>query len=275
MDQPPIDETALRELMVESQDTHSDVMRHSSEMLRDFVDTSRDLAGTEGDDLADQRAGHRGLALAGAAVAGVAGIGLLASSPAYASSTDIMILQTAASIENLAVATYAKALTLPFIGGSGANPVVKAFVTTTKQQHYQHGLAFNAAVVSLGGKKQTAPDPVYLRYVESKVPGLTGPLPVVQLAITLEDIAAQTYTKNVSEVSSSHLKELLGSVAPIEAQHRAILLAVQALLAGNLAADITLPPPAAKLPAAAGSVGFPTAFYPTASAAPASQGAVA
>ena len=38
----------------------------------------------------------------------------------------------------------------------------------------------------------------------------------------------------------------------VEAQHVAILLAVQALLKGGAAADITLPPPAAKLPAAAG-----------------------
>ena len=39
-------------------------------------------------------------------------------------------------------------------------------------------------------------------------------------------------------------------------------------------ADITLPPPVVKLPAAAGSVGFPDAFYPTSNAAPASQGAM-
>jgi hypothetical protein len=48
----------------------------------------------------------------------------------------------------------------------------------------------------------------------------------------------------------------------VEAQHVAILLAVQALLKAGDAADITLPPPVAKLPAAAGSVGFPNAFYP-------------
>jgi hypothetical protein len=48
----------------------------------------------------------------------------------------------------------------------------------------------------------------------------------------------------------------------VEAQHVAIVLAVQALLKAGDAADITLPPPVAKLPAAAGSVGFPNAFYP-------------
>ena len=60
----------------------------------------------------------------------------------------------------------------------------------------------------------------------------------------------------------------------VEAQHVAILLAVQALLKAGASAAITLPPPAAKLPAAAGSVGFPNAFYATSNAAPASQGAL-
>ena len=62
------------------------------------------------------------------------GTALLAlfDTPAFAdSSTDIQILQTAASIEVLAVATYKTALTLPFIGGSSANGGVKAFATQT------------------------------------------------------------------------------------------------------------------------------------------------
>jgi hypothetical protein len=50
---------------------------------------------------------------------------------------------------------------------------------------------------------------------------------------------------------------------------------VQALLQAGARADITLPPPLAKLPAAAGKVGFPNSFYPTSSAAPATQGALA
>ena len=48
----------------------------------------------------------------------------------------------------------------------------------------------------------------------------------------------------------------------VEAQHVAILYAVQALVAAGAADLIALPPDAAKLPAAAGSVGFPDAFYP-------------
>ena len=63
-------------------------------------------------------------------------------------------------------------------------------------------------------------------------------------------------------------------MAGVESQHKAILLAVQALLKGGAPQLIALPPDAAKLPAAAGSVGFPDAFFPTTNAAPVAEGAV-
>ena len=65
-------------------------------------------------------------------------------------------------------ATYKTALTLPFIGGASANPVVKAFATTTMQQHKQHLDAFNAAITGLGGKAQTNPDPALQKVVAGR-----------------------------------------------------------------------------------------------------------
>ena len=110
-----------------------------------------------------------------AAGLGTAMVALLAS-PAFADKTmDVQMLQTAASIENLAVATYETALTLDFIGGATANGVVKAFVEKTKAQHEQHAEAFNAAATRLGGKAQDQPDPVLLGVVDNAKPSLTGP----------------------------------------------------------------------------------------------------
>jgi hypothetical protein len=54
----------------------------------------------------------------------------------------------------------------------------------------------------------------------------------------------------------------------------AILNAVKAVVAGGAVDLIALPPDAAKLPAAAGGVGFPNAFYPTTNARPATEGAM-
>lgn len=187
---------------------------------------------------------------------------------------DVAALQTAAGLENLVVATYRIGLALPFIGGSDAKPEIKEFATRTMTQHSEHATAFNAAAQRLGGKPQTGPDPKYSEVVKQAIPTIRSAVDAVGLVITLEDAAAQTYVKNVSLVSTPELRQLFLSVAGVAAQHKAILLSVQALLKANTPQLIRRPPEVATLPAEAGSVGFPDAFYPTAMAAPVEQGAV-
>jgi hypothetical protein len=268
--QSSFDEARFRELMVESQDLQSDAMKGASSDLGDYVDAALEARHEERHDRPRPGVGIGG-ALIGAGVLGAAGFALAGS--ANAATLDVQALQTAASIENLAVFTYKTALTLPFIGGSSANGVVKAFATMTMAQHADHGKAFNAAITKLGGKTQSGTDPKYTPIVQKAVPGIKGPADVVGLAITLEDVAAETYTKNVGQVSKD-LRGLFASVAGVESQHKAVLLAVQALLKGGLASQIKLPPDTTKLPAAAGSVGFPDSFYPTKSASPVTEGVV-
>ncbi|MCX4751575.1 ferritin-like domain-containing protein [Kitasatospora sp. NBC_01287] len=182
-----------------------------------------------------------------------------------------MALQTAASIETLAVSVYQTAAGLPFI--QNGNKTVQTFITTTTTQHQAHLKAFNAAAVQSGGQPQNNPDPKYKAIVDQALPTIKTPADVVALALTLEDVAAQTYTANVSQVSDAQLRQLFASVAPVEAQHRSVLLAVQALLAANAANLVTIPVDPGKLPAVAGSVGIPDTFYPTKNASPISEGA--
>ncbi|MFE9423707.1 ferritin-like domain-containing protein [Kitasatospora sp. NPDC006697] len=263
-----IDTRLLEDLTEQSQDLNSDALRITRGALTDF---GQELEPVQ------RRWWQRGGLIAG--VAGTAA--LLGGSRAFADSSpspsgsmadDIMALQTAASIENLAVSVYQTAAGLPFI--KDGNKTVAAFIAKTTQQHQAHAQAFNAAATQAGGQAQNNPDPKYKAVVDQALPTIQGPADVVKLAITLEDVAAQTYTKNVSQVSDAQLRKLFASVAPVEAQHRATLLAVQALLAGNAADLITIPVDPAKLPAAAGSVGFPDAFYKTDNASPISEGAV-
>ncbi len=279
------DEPKLLELMDESKDIHSDAMRRTREDLKELVFNTLPADVTDGERIEETaeftkaRGELLGRASKGLGVLGVTGLGAamlaLFAKPAYASTnTDIQILQTAASIENLAVATYQTALTLPFIGGSSANPVVKAFAQTTMKQHQEHGQAFNAAIKALGGAQQNKPDPVLLQIVEKAKPSLTGPAPVVSLALQLEQGAAETYVANVSALGEARAIDVTSSIMGVEAQHVAILTAVSALLAAGAPQLITLPPPTAQLPAAAGSIGFPNAFYPTNQARPSTEGAV-
>jgi hypothetical protein len=281
----------LDELLEESQDTQSDAMAATREPLAALVESGHEQQAVGDGDLMENRrffAEHRRSvqsSLVGASALGVAGgaalVGLLAS-PAFASSSpDVQMLQTAASIENLAVSTYKTALTLPYIGGSTANPVVTKFCQVTESQHAQHAKAFNAAAAQMGGKAQSKPDPAFVPVVKKAVASLSGAsaaqgaLGVVGLAMELENIAAETYVSDTVNAKSSRNKALFASIMGVEAQHVAVLLAVQALLKGGAPQLIALSPTVVgQLPAAAGSVGFPNAFYQTSKAAPATQGAV-
>jgi hypothetical protein len=283
------DPRALAELLEESRDLHADAMRPTRDALGQLVERSRS---SEDDDLTSNLEFHEEHAralratLGGATLLGAAGgaalVGILASAAGASSSKDVQVLQTAASIENLAVATYKTALTLPYIGGAMANGVVTKFAQVTMGQHAQHADAFNSAISSLGGQSQHKPDPAFIPVVDKAVKSLTGAtaaqgaLGVVGLALELENIAAETYVKDTTLVSSTSNKALFASIMGIEAQHVAVLLAVQALLKANAPQLISLSEPATleALPAPAGNVGFPNAFYQTSSAAPAKQGAV-
>jgi hypothetical protein len=281
---PHVDDRAMRPLLEESEDIHADSMAATRTSLEEMVELGRErrASGQDPDEIkafVDRRDslmapgfGGRLLAAAGAGTA----FAVLMASKAFASQpTDVQILQTAASIEVLAVATYQTALTLPFIGGSSANGVVKAFAQMTMSQHQQHHQAFNAAVTKLGGKAQDNPDPALLQVVNQAKPGLTGPEPVVALALELEQGAAETYVANVSALTDANAKAVTASIMGVEAQHAAILRAVQALLQGNVPQLIALPPsPLSALPAAAGSVGFPDAFFPVNDARPPTEGAL-
>lgn len=240
-----IDTRWLRELTEQSQDLNSDGLRITREALGRFAE---DRPG------ARRRANRSPLAR-----------------PA-ASSDDVMALQTAASLENLAVVVYQAAAGLPFI--KNGNKLVTAFIAKTTQQHTEHGKTFNSAVTQAGGKPQYGPDPKYAAMVKQASPGIKTPADLVKLAISLEDTAAQTYTKYVSQVGNAQLRMLFASVAPVEAQHRSVLLVVQALFAGNASQLVAIPTDPAKLPAAAGNVGFPDGFYPIKNASPINEGAV-
>jgi hypothetical protein len=280
------------QLIEESQDLQRDAMASTKESLDELVEVGQERRARGEIDPDESResarsnheAVRRGLVAGGSlatAAFGAALVGLTASAAFADTPTDIQMLQTSASIENLAVKTYQTALTLPYIGGSEANPVIKAFAQTTMAQHAQHAQAFNAAATALGGKAQNSPDPKYVPVVESAVGTITkdspsaGALAVVGLALTLENVAAETYVANCSKFSDTNSKKVTASIMGVEAQHVATLLAVQALLKGGAPQLIALSPTVVtQLPAAAGSVGFPNSFYPTSMASPASEGAL-
>ena len=280
-----LNEPALEELMEESNDLHADAMRDVGPMLVRLREHHLDVPAPLLDPQQVAAIDEDRRSLSGRTKAILAGAGLLGTglgtavmgalaTPAYADKPiDVQILQTATSLELLAVATYKAALGLDFI--ANGNAVVKKFAETTMGQHDEHGKAFAAQTKSLGGKEQTAPNPKYLPIVEKAKPTLKGPADVVGLAATLEEVATNTYLNNLTLLTDSDSKALFASVMGVECQHLAILRAVGALLGAGDAgvALIAIPTDVAKLPAAAGSVAFPKPFEPLDMASPPEEGA--
>ena len=288
-----IDVGAFRELIEESQDLQVDAMRGMKEPLDDIVQAgkerrrSREYLDAREEYDARRREFLRSGARHGAALGALAltggGLALMSATRAYAAEqADIQALQTAASLENLAVFTYKTALTLPYLQKSDtATKTVAAFAMTTMKQHDEHGQAFNARAVELGGQKQTENNPKYTPIVQDMVPKLKkgGPLDVVALAITLEDVATSTYVQNIQDVTDPQVRLLFGTVAGVESQHLATLYAVQALLKGDAAELITVKATggavnAAKLPAKTAELAIPETFKKTELASPPNEGAV-
>jgi rubrerythrin len=288
-----IDERQLTELVTESKDLQVDAMRDVKSTLDPLTEIGRERQDRRRrfgvdrtivqrfDDDRRKVLRNGGMGMGALAARGLLGTGFgaailgIVNSPASAQSggdVDVQILQTAASLENLAVATYEAALGLPFI--ANGNETVKAFAMTTMDQHAEHGDAFNAQAVALGGEEQTEPNPVYAQAVEDAMPGLTDAVAVVELAMTLEEVATDTYLADLALLSDTDTRSLVGSVMGVEAQHLAVLRAVNALLAGDAADLITIPTDVAALPAAAGSVAFPNAMEEPDMASPPEEGAV-
>ncbi|HUR78610.1 MAG TPA: ferritin-like domain-containing protein [Acidimicrobiales bacterium] len=277
-----IDDRGLSELIVESQDLQSDAMRDA----RTSIPLLREIGATRDRRVdpstmklfnSNRRSLLRRLGLGGAGVlAGSALSGTVAtilSRPAAADSAlDIQILQTASSLERLAVATYDAALGLPFI--KDGNATIVAFAKTTMSQHDEHKNAFQSQTKALGGKEQDTPNPKYGPVVDSAKPGLKAPIDVVKLAATLEEVARDTYLADLSMFEDNDAKTLMATVMGVETQHLATLRAVGALLEGGGADLIRIPTDVAKLPAAAGSVGFDDALYQPTKASPPAEGAL-
>ena len=197
------------------------------------------------------------------------------STPSAAASEaplDVQVLQTAASLENLAVASYTTAAKLPFVVGGSAQ--LRALIARNTAHHTAHAQAFNLSAHKAGGAEQHAADARYAANVRKILATTADPTSLVGLFTELEDIIAQTCTRYAILAAGGSVRTLFATVAPVEAQHGAELLIVRTLLGdgrsgtGESAADVRA------LPAALGTAGIPQAVYPTADASAINEGAV-
>lgn len=138
---------------------------------------------------------------------------------------DFAVAASAASLENLAVATYQGGLDAAAAGRLGpVPPAVMAFANTAKAQHADHAAAWNTILTNAGKKavpgvdvdlKNGVVDPTFAQVTD--VNGLA------RLALNLENVAAATYLNHISEITNNNAMKIAASIHPVEMQHAAIL----------------------------------------------------
>jgi Ferritin-like domain len=137
---------------------------------------------------------------------------------------DVKVAALAASLENLAVSTYASALSAATAGKLGTVPnAVATFVETAMGQHKDHAAAWNALVSSAGYDKITAPNAALAPTINAAFAKVTDIAGVAMLALTLEEAAAATYLEAVGVVTGKAAIETAATIHPVEMQHAAIL----------------------------------------------------
>ena len=189
------------------------------------------------------------------------GAGTSASAPSGALTGDLAVAATAASLENLGVFAYKAGLAAATAGKLGkVPPAVATFAQTAMSQHQDHAKGWNSALTAAGKTAVTATDPALTPTVNQKFAQVTNVTQLAQLALLIENVAAQTYQSAIPVLSAPSSVAVAATIHPVEMQHAAILYYVLGQYPGiqGTASNMF-------------STGAPLAFSPLALARPASD----
>ncbi|HEV2362207.1 MAG TPA: ferritin-like domain-containing protein [Acidimicrobiales bacterium] len=237
-----ISERELRSLTSDIEDAHSDSYPRMLSAVSDWREANGDSSagGTPAARAFSRRgflvkggiAAAGGLILAACGSAGGSGSGSTTTTGPGSTtgpmmhhpSVDLEVAALAASLENLAVATYAAGIKAAVTGKLGpVPPAVANFAETAMAQHKDHGAGWNAILTSAGYKPVTAVDPVVQKIVADDFAMVHDVAGLASLALTLENVAAATYLSGLTAVSSRQAIATAASIQPVEMQHAAIL----------------------------------------------------
>lgn len=218
-----ISESQLRAMTSDLNQMHNDTF---PEVERLFGGFRRSVAAAAG-----KSASRRGFLAGGGVLLGGAALAACGSNKDDDKTTaggtytgDLKVVALAAALENLAVAAYGLALTQAGKGVYGTvPPAIAEFITVAKAQHSDHAAGWNAVLKS-AGKPEVTGTP--LTITDGAVKALTAAktLPeVAEIALGLEQSAAQTYVFATANVSDPGGISVAATIAPVEQQHAAIL----------------------------------------------------
>ena len=148
--------------------------------------------------------------------------GATTTAAAMAAGGDALILRTASSIEELAVAAYQIAIDSGLVKTAAIADAAKLF----QAQHKEHSALFQAQTKAAGGTPFTQPNPAILAAIKPTIDALKDEMGIVALAFDLETVAAQTYQANVGTFTDLKLNAAIMTVGAVEARHAAVLAGV-------------------------------------------------
>lgn len=137
---------------------------------------------------------------------------------------DLAVAAMAASLENLGVFAYNAGLQAAQAGKLGTvPPAVATFAQTAMAQHKDHAQAWNSVLTGAGKPAVTATDPALTPTVQQKFAQVKDVAGLAELALLIENVAAQTYQNGIAVLSSSQAVGVAATIQPVEMQHAAIL----------------------------------------------------
>lgn len=136
---------------------------------------------------------------------------------------DLVLANTALSLEVLAVDAYQVALDVGLVETAEVQQVVTLF----QSHHAAHRDALIAVVQAVGAEPFTTANPVVKAgFVDPALASAAGEPDLLRLAYDIEQAAAQMYVYSTGRLSTVELRSRSASIAGVEARHAAILDAI-------------------------------------------------
>lgn len=133
---------------------------------------------------------------------------------------DVVLVNTALSLEVLAVDTYQVLLESPLVTSATTIDVATVF----QSHHAQHREALAPLVEAAGGEPFLTANPVVkAAFVDPQIFNATAEADLVRLAWDLEQAAAQTYVHAATALSTAALRSTVMTISGVEARHGAVL----------------------------------------------------
>jgi len=144
---------------------------------------------------------------------------------AAGASGDLTVAEVAAGLEVLAVQTYEAALAAAQGNKLGTvPPAVATYVTTALAHHKEHRDFWNKVLKGAGKPEVTAPNSKLKPTVDAEFAKVKDAAGAAKLALTLEDIAAQTYLKAIPTLKGKDAVRKAAEIQVVDQQHQSILL---------------------------------------------------